>query len=60
MFEQWNYRYDEEGNEIYSKRSSYYPGNVINEEYERQRLSDQLESVRNNYVYPYGEYNYYI
>ena len=60
LYAEANYRYDEEGNEIYSKRTSYYPGNVIDEERERQVFSNQLEKVREYDGDRQEEYSRYI
>lgn len=60
LFDEANYRYDDEGNEIYSKRTSYYPNNRINEEREHQVLSDELEKVREYDGDLQEEYSRYI
>lgn len=60
LFVEANYRYDEEGNEIYGKRTSYYPSNRIDEEHEHQVFSDELERVREYDGDLQEEYSRYI
>lgn len=55
-----NYKYDEEGKEIYRKRTSYYAGNVIDEEDEHQVFSNGLEKEREYDGDLQEEYSRYI
>lgn len=59
LYHEANYRYDEEGKEIYHKRTSYYAGNVIDED-EYQVFSDGLEKEREYDGNLQEEYSRYI